>query len=300
MTAAPSAISLGSDHEAVFVRGLDGRLWWKEWRASRGWSGWEPLGGSTTFLDSPAAVSRNPDVMNVYARANDNSLIQIYWERGRGWQSAWQTHTDGGRMTAAPSAVGLDGDSEMIIVRGLDSRLWHKWWQRGGVLTLPLHFKYVDLPTMFRFTTAQVIAATELVYAGALVDAQVRSVEQLNNPGLLDINVGACWSFGLFTTFNFGQTALAGNRNNAGPDDIVVYFVRSATGFAGCALSPDDKPSVLVTVLASAWVAAHEVGHKIGSGHDGSTDHIMFANDSFTNPPPNLDFLGPNRFIRRI
>jgi len=153
---------------------------------------------------------------------------------------------------------------------------------------------------MFNFTTAQAIAATELVYAGALVHAHVRSVEQLNNPGLLDINVGGCVDWGLFTTFNFGQEALSRNRNNAGPDDIVTYFVRSASGFAGCALSPGDRPSVLVTQLASAWVAAHEVGHKVGLGHDGSTDHIMFNTDSNTNLPPNLHLLGSNRFIRRI
>jgi hypothetical protein len=299
ISAAPSVISLGSDHEAVFVRGLDGRLWWKEWRASSGWSAWSPLGSSTTFLDSPAAVSRNPDVMNVYARATDNSLIQIFWERERGWQPEWQPHPDG-RISAAPSAVALDGDTEMVFVRGLDNKLWHKWWHRDGVLTVSLHFKYVDLPSNHRFTTGQAIAATELVYAGALVSAQVLSVEQLNNPGLLDINVGACVDWGLFTTFNFGQTALFSNRNGAGPNDIVVYFVRSASGFAGCAVSPDATPGVIVAQGASAWVASHEVGHKVGEGHNGSTDHIMFRVDSNTNLPPNLQVLGPNRFIRRV
>ncbi len=298
--ASPSAGSIEPGQEHVIIRGTDDRLWWKEWREGRGWTIWDQLGGNTTFQDSPAVVSRSRDVINVYARGNDNSLMQISWERDRGWRSEWQTHTDGGLITAAPSAVALDGDTEMIFARGTDGNLWHKWWHREGVLTLPLHLKYVPAPSMFCFTTEQVIAALELVYAGALVYAPVRSVEQINNPGLLDINSGACEDWGFATTLNFGQSALFSNRNNAGADDIVVYFVRSASGWAGCAVSLGDQPGVIVTQLASAWVATHEVGHKIGLGHDGSTDHIMFRVDSNTNLPPNLPILGANRFIRRV
>ena len=291
ISSAPSAISLAPDHEAVFARGMDGRLFWKEWRQGRGWTGWSPLGGSTTFQDAPCAVSRNPDVINVYARGNDNALLQIYWEVRRGWRPAWQVHEDGGRITAPPAVAGLGRNGEIVFVRGLDGSLWHKWWHRDGVSTIPLHFKYVERPENFTFTTAQAIAATEIVFAGAMVWARVLSVEQLTRPDLLDIETDGCINWGPDTHFNASQHALFGNRNNAGPEDIVVFFVRSAGGADGCASSPDNRPSAIVGTTADVWVTPHEIGHKIGLYHQSSSTHIMFDSE-WTASPPHLQVLG--------
>jgi len=301
LASAPAAVSLGPDHEVVFAQGLEGRLWSTEWRQGEGWSVLRQLGGTTRFRGYPAAIARNPDAINVYARSENDAVIQITWERERGWHPAWQRHDDSSMLSSAPTAARLGDQAEMLFVRRTDGRLWSKWWDWSGVRRLPLHLRYVADPAEFRFTTDEVKAATQLVFAGALVSASIVSVERLATPSLRDINVGACQDWGIFTTFNFGQRALFANRDGVGPDEIVVYFVRSASGFLGCPVHPDDRPGVLVAAPASVWTAAHEICHVLGLGHEGSSDQLMFPGRALTNLPPNLgvDQVGEGRFVRR-
>jgi hypothetical protein len=64
------------------------------------------------------------------------------------------------------------------------------------------------------------------------------------------------------------QTALFANRNDAGPNDIVVYFVQSTIPpLNGCAAFPAGQPGAVVTQGASPWTMAHEVGHVLGLSH---------------------------------
>jgi hypothetical protein len=43
------------------------------------------------------------------------------------------------------------------------------------------------------------------------------------------------------------QTQLFANRNNVGPNQVVVYFVRSTVPpFNGCAAHPDGTPGAVV------------------------------------------------------
>lgn len=295
-----AAISLDDDHEALFARGTDRRLWWKEWRRGPGWTAWSQIGGGGLFQGAPSALSRNPDAMNVYVRGDDDALYQLSWTRTSGWAPAFARHADGGLISAPPAAARISNDSEFVFARGTDGRLWSKWWHREGVLTMPIHFIYVDRPENFSFTTEELVAATGLVFGGALVSV-VASVQQLSDSTLLDINVGACVSWGIFTTLSTTQERLFRNRVGAGADDICVYLVRSASGFAGCAVHT-TRPAAVVTRLASAWVAAHEIGHVLGRGHEGdSTDKLMFPMDSFTTLPPNLgsDQVDAGSHIRR-
>jgi hypothetical protein len=88
------------------------------------------------------------------------------------------------------------------------------------------------------------------VYAGVGIDLVISSVETLDLPLLNDLDVGAC-TMGVTTA---EQNQLFANRNNAGPDDLCVYFVRSTVPpLNGCAAFPAGRPGAVVTSVASPW-----------------------------------------------
>jgi hypothetical protein len=81
----------------------------------------------------------------------------------------------------------------------------------------------------------------------------------------LDFNVSPCQAG---QTPTADQNLLYGNRNNAGANDIVVYFVRTTIPpLNGCGAFPSGKPGVVVTQGASPWTMAHECGHVLGLSH---------------------------------
>jgi hypothetical protein len=115
----------------------------------------------------------------------------------------------------------------------------------------------------------------------------VASVETLNLPLLNDLDVGAC-TMGNTTA---EQNQLFGNRNNAGANDLCVYFVRSTVPpLNGCAAFPAGRPSAVVTSVASQWTLGHECGHVLDLPHVNPTDRLMMGGGTWniTNPPPDL------------
>jgi hypothetical protein len=81
----------------------------------------------------------------------------------------------------------------------------------------------------------------------------------------LDFNVSPCQRG---QTPTADQNLLFANRNNAGAQDIVVYFVRSTIPpLNGCGAFPAGSPGAVVTQGASNWTLAHEVGHVLGLNH---------------------------------
>jgi hypothetical protein len=120
----------------------------------------------------------------------------------------------------------------------------------------------IDLDTM--------IANMRQIYTTAdiMVDEGPRENLTITLPGgavQLDFNVGPC-TIGQTPTAD--QNTLFANRNNAGSNDIVVYFVRQTIPpFNGCAAFPSGSPGAVVTQGASGWTLAHEVGHVLGLNH---------------------------------
>ena len=87
------------------------------------------------------------------------------------------------------------------------------------------------------------------------------------------------------------QNQLFGNRNNAGANDICVYFLRSTVPpLNGCAAHPAGRPSAVITSVASRWTMAHECGHVLGLRHVTDNNRLMTGGGTWniTNPPPDL------------
>jgi len=131
------------------------------------------------------------------------------------------------------------------------------------------------------------ITSMQRVYETVGIRVHQASTESLNLPALNYIDVGGC-TMGSVTA---EQTQLFGNRNNAGPQDIVVYFVRSTVPpFNGCAAHPAGRPGAVVAQGATTWTFGHEMGHILGLFHVNDNNRLMTGNGTanITNPPPDL------------
>jgi hypothetical protein len=274
LTSGPGAVSWNAGRIDVFVTGTDSAMWHKWYE--NGWSGWESLGG--VLMSTPAAASWGPGRLDVFVAGTDGAMWHKWYENGwSGWESL------GGVLTSAPAAVSWGPNRIDCVVMGTDSALWHRWW--ALVPTVRLHAKVLTAPNLGLNTMVQ--RMTE-VYGGAGIAVQLVSTENLNFPLLNDVDVGAC-TLGSTTA---EQIQLFANRNNAGANDVVVYFVRSTVPpFNGCAAHPPNQPGAVVVQGATQWTLAHEVGHVLGLRHVNNNDRLMTGNGTanITNPPPDLD-----------
>ncbi|MDI1452958.1 hypothetical protein NHG22_03845, partial [Streptomyces sp. ATE26] len=152
------------------------------------------------------------------------------------------------------------------------------------VPTVRLHAKILTAPNV---PVADAVNRMREVYATAGIAVDFVSTENLNLPALNDLDVGQCLS-GQATA---EQTQLFANRNSAGTDDVVVYFVRSTVPpFNGCAAHPAGRPGAVVAQGATQWTLGHEVGHVLDLLHVNNNDRLMTGNGTanITNPPPDL------------
>ena len=273
LTSGPGAVSWGSGRIDVFVVGTDSALWHKWYQG--GWSGWESLGGVLT--SSPAASSWASGRLDVFAAGTDSRMWHKWYQNGwSGWESL------GGLLTSAPAAVSWGPNRIDTFVMGTDSALWHKWW--ALVPTVRLHTKVLTAPNIAVNTMVQRMRD---VYQSVGIRVQHASTENLNLPALNDLDVGAC-TLGNTTG---EQNQLFNNRNNAGANDVVVYFVRSTVPpLNGCAAFPAGRPGAVVAQGATQWTLGHEVGHVLGLFHVNNNDRLMTGNGTanITNPPPDL------------
>jgi hypothetical protein len=273
LTSAPAVSSWAPGRLDVFVRGTDSALWHKWYQ--NGWSGWESLGGVLT--SAPSVASWAPGRLDLFVAGTDSALWHKWYENGwSGWESL------GGVLTSAPGAVSWDSNRIEVFVAGTDSALWHKWW--ALVPTVRLHAKVLTAPAI---PVATMVDRMREVYATAGIAVQLVSTENLNLPALNDVDVGQC----VVGQTTAEQNQLFANRNFAGANDVVVYFVRSTVPpFNGCAAHPNGEPGAVVAQGATQWTLGHEVGHVLGLSHVNDNDRLMTGNGTanITNPPPDL------------
>ncbi len=133
----------GVNELALFAKGTDNQLWWKN-RTTQGttWSSWKKLGGVLT--SDPGAVNTQ-EGLKVYVRGADGALYMKASEDGGTTWKSWSKI--GGYIypgTGPSATLWLAQDSHdvklAVLVTGGDRALWHltstSVWQRiGGVLT---------------------------------------------------------------------------------------------------------------------------------------------------------------------
>jgi len=138
-----AASRLGTGH-AVYVRGTDGRLWWRtvENFNTPGYStAWRPLPGATV-ASGPDVVEVSGTTLWVAARANNSSVVVRvqYGSTFGGWQNL------GGTVTTAPVLLHELGTARIwVFARGGDGSVWYRvrsgsgvwapWRSIGGKLT---------------------------------------------------------------------------------------------------------------------------------------------------------------------
>jgi hypothetical protein len=260
------------DIETYVVGGQ--RLWAGAWRASSdghylwvnaSWdnfkSKWQELAGQGLRLSVFRAYGTNPTLYaGVWRAGNDPHYLwaNASWEN---FKAKWQE---------------LGAQNLRLI------NMQASWV--GLKPTVRLHAKVLTAPNISIDT---MVSRMREVYESVGIEVALASTENLNLPTLNDCDVGACVS-GQVTA---EQSQLFANRNNAGTNDLVVYFVRSTVPpFNGCAAHPAGQPGAVVVQGATQWTLAHEVGHVLGLPHVNNNDRLMTGNGTanITNPPPDL------------
>jgi hypothetical protein len=121
----------------------------------------------------------------------------------------------------------------------------------------------------------EMISAAEQVYGAVGIRIEISSYEVLELPELASLRVGRCNA----GTITASQRSLFRNRNYAGPEELVTYFVDSTTPASdGCAAYPPGAPGMVVVKKACAWALAHELGHVLGLSHIDDNTFLMTGN----------------------
>lgn len=133
----PSAVAAVDEggHRAlyVFVRGLDNKLWYNQYRADVisavdpvGWLGWTVIGYD--MGGAPTCVSIGGNHIDCYFRSAKGEIVEAPDVFGRGPQTAL-----GGETEKRPGVVvSSDFKQVRILVKGMDDMMWVKSWKAGS------------------------------------------------------------------------------------------------------------------------------------------------------------------------
>jgi uncharacterized protein with LGFP repeats len=254
---------------------------------------WSSLGWERSFLGYPTTdETATPDGVGRYNHFQGGS---VYWTPQTGAHEVHGAIRDRwASLGWERGFLGYPTSDELTTEDGLGrySEFEHGsiYWSPGtGALacreTVRVHVKCLTAPTRFSINT--MISNMRLTYATAQIGVKYVSFENLNLPALNDIDVGSC----VMGAATAEQQQLFANRNNAGSNDVVVYFVRTTQPpYNGCAAFPSGRPGAVVASGASQWTMAHEVGHVLSLAHVNDNNRLMTGNgtDGITNPPPDV------------
>lgn len=117
----------------VFVRGLDNRLWYNQFRPEVisavdpvGWLGWVPIGYE--MAGAPTCVSMGGNHIDCYFRGAKGEIVEAPNVFGRGPQTPL-----GGETEKRPGVmVSSDFQQVRILVKGMDEMMWVKSWKSGS------------------------------------------------------------------------------------------------------------------------------------------------------------------------
>ncbi len=321
-----TAIARKPDQIDLFVVGHDGGIystWWNPadgWESNHNWFRIGPAWANVPQRSVVSAIARKPDQIDLFVVGHNGGIYSTWWNPNDGWEINHNWFRIGPDWANVPTrsevtAVARNPRQLDLFVVGHNGGIYSTWWNPAygwesnhnwfrivGEDCVRLHFKILWTPNI---TVANMLASMRQVYEPAGIRVELITTENLNLPALIDLNVGSC-PRGATTATTAGQNQLFGNRNNAGANDIVVYFVRSVLGTGGtlngCSAHPPGSPGAVVAQGATTWTMAHEVGHVLGLSHvddppppnpsapPALLDRLMTGRGTgnITNPPPDL------------
>jgi len=252
--------------------------------------------------------------------AGEVALLKQY----TGWRNTWTQivpgdfglpHSPGSALLFYDALAGhgffykIDSQLEMsLIAQHTD---WRSDWSHivpcgatsgtllfytGNLPTVRLHVKILVQPNV---GIPNMVRSMNEIFASVGVRVELLSYENLNIPGLNTVNLatspGVQPCIGGLASAQ--QQALHANRNFAGANDVVAYFILAFNqAFGGCASVQAGSPQANIVVRnANRWVLAHEVGHNIGLNHPDPPPAPLLPERLMTrgainpaNPPPDV------------
>ncbi|HSU12686.1 hypothetical protein [Longimicrobium sp.] len=152
-------------------------------------------------------------------------------------------------------------------------------------LTLRFHVRILSEP--LHYTIEEMVGAARRVFATAGIRVELASVQHLDRPSLLMVEIGRCVR-GAVTE---DQERLFRERDGVPEGEIVVYFVLATYPESnGCAAHPPGRPGAVVAETATRWTMAHELGHVLGLGHVAGRTRLMIGagTEWISKDPPDL------------
>jgi hypothetical protein len=255
------------------------------------WTGvWQPGSGDQYFWMGASWAGFSAKNDELRQEGFGLSGIRSYTEgSNRLWAGFWRTGETPTFCTADQTETQFWAEWHRQAQQG--RRIWtlHGWPDAGAAQAawsgrIRMHVKVLAEPEI---PVSVMLERMREVYGPGGFQVEVASVESLTDPDLIDVDVGGCVMSGITGE----QIQLYAERRNAGPTDVVVYFVRSTLPpYNGCAAHPPASPAAVIASYATEWTLAHEVGHVLGLYHVSDPHRLMtgLGTANIVDPPPDL------------